>query len=347
MGFTGVISPRNKWSGMGPLRGRLCRFGLQSSPPKSKLLMLDPPGARDIMTFFVDVVSPIQNEDLRKKQPEPEFISSTLRKFLISKERYIHHWCGVCVRKRTNCIYLLLKNLGGFSSDRHSFIFRGFYFYFFPNSVSFGVFSHSKGLGAKWHVCLLGVLCSKWLSPLRSPKLFCTFGSESPGHFGVNSCCFRKGSVEVSPNNSLHLSFKWQLLHKKFSGGFRQLCFAFISQSSPGVEVAWIVDISQPYKSSPQRTTHHVVAVGVFFGLIQVGWPKCHLFDRWSVSPPGHLEWEEHGKRNQNFRGRFDDLIDDFSSTQIHSLLFWQQKNSGLYIYIYIVVVLQKLQKQS
>ena len=48
----------------------------------------------------------------------------------------------------------------------------------------------------------------------------------------------------------------------------RQLCFTFISQSPPGVEVAWIVDMSQPYKSSPQKTTHHDVAVGVFFGLI-------------------------------------------------------------------------------
>ncbi len=26
--------------------------------------------------------------------------------------------------------------------------------------------------------------------------------------------------------------------------------------------------MSHPYKSSPQKTTHHVVAVGVFFGLI-------------------------------------------------------------------------------
>ena len=51
-------------------------------------------------------------------------------------------------------------------------------------------------------------------------------------------------------------------------GGFRRLCFTFISQSSPGVEVARIVDMSHPYKSSPQKMAYHVVAVGIFFGRI-------------------------------------------------------------------------------
>ena len=50
-------------------------------------------------------------------------------------------------------------------------------FLFLANSVSFGAFSHSNGLGAKWHICLL------W----------------------ANGYCFRKGSVEVSANYSLHL----------------------------------------------------------------------------------------------------------------------------------------------
>ena len=49
------------------------------------------------------------------------------------------------------------------------------------NSVSFGVFSHSKGLGAKWHVCLLG--------------FFAAIGFRLP-----------KGSLECSPNSSLHWS---------------------------------------------------------------------------------------------------------------------------------------------
>ena len=77
---------------------------------------------------------------------------------------------------------------------------------FFPNSVSFGVFSHSKG-----------VLCSKWLSPPKRffgvfPKQFFTFVSQSPAVFWANGCCFRKGSVEGSANYSLHLSPK--LLYK-------------------------------------------------------------------------------------------------------------------------------------
>ena len=127
--------------------------------------------------------------------------------------------------------------------------------FFFPNSNSFGVFSHSKGFGAKWHVCVLGFFL-KWLSPPKRffgvfPKLFCTFVSESPAVFGgkwlwlqkrfcgpptilyiclPNGCCFIKSSLE-----SLR----------------RQLRFIFISQS-PGGKAAWIVDMSQPYKCSPQ-----------------------------------------------------------------------------------------------
>ena len=83
----------------------------------------------------------------------------------------------------------------------------------------------------------------QWLSPPKRffgvfPKLLCTFVSECPAVFGVNGCCFRKGSVEGSANYSLHLSPKWLLLHRKFFGGFRQLCFSFTSQSPPGVKVA-------------------------------------------------------------------------------------------------------------
>ena len=77
---------------------------------------------------------------------------------------------------------------------------------FFPNSVSFGVFSRSKG-----------VLCSKWLSPPKRffgvfPKQFFTFVSQCPAVFWANGCCFRKASVEGSANYSLHLSPK--LLYK-------------------------------------------------------------------------------------------------------------------------------------
>ena len=63
-------------------------------------------------------------------------------------------------------------------------------FAFFLNRVSFGVFSHSKGLAAKWHVCLLGF-------------------------FAANGFRLPKGSLECSPNSSLHwphglLRFSWQ-----------------------------------------------------------------------------------------------------------------------------------------
>ena len=40
-----------------------------------------------------------------------------------------------------------------------------------------------------------------------------------------------------------------------------------------GSKLCGVVDMSQQYKSSPQKTTHHVVAVGVFFaGLLHGGW---------------------------------------------------------------------------
>ena len=64
--------------------------------------------------------------------------------------------------------------------------------------------------------------------------------------FAANRFRLPKGSLECSPQNSLHLSHillrfffrKWLLLQKRFSGGFRQLCFTFISQCPPGVKVA-------------------------------------------------------------------------------------------------------------
>ena len=94
---------------------------------------------------------------------------------------------------------------------------------------------------------LSGVLCANGFrlpKGFLEPQTVCTFVSASPAVFGVNGCCFRKGSVEGS---ALHLS-----------------------PSPPGVKVAWIVDMSrsQLYKSSPQKTTHHVVAVGVVFRTI-------------------------------------------------------------------------------
>ena len=47
------------------------------------------------------------------------------------------------------------------------------------------------------------------------PKLFCNYICFRV----VNRCCLRKGSVEGSPNYSLHLSPKWLLLHKNYLEG--------------------------------------------------------------------------------------------------------------------------------
>ena len=142
----------------------------------------------------------------------------------------------------------------------------------FPNSVSFRAFRHSKGLGAKWHVCLLGFFAA---NGFRLPKGSLECSPNSSLHwshsllqfFLANGCYFRKGSVEGSANYSLHLSPEWLLLHKSSLEGSANCALHFISQSPPGVKVAWVVDMSHSYKSSPQKTTHHVVAVGVFFGL--------------------------------------------------------------------------------
>ncbi len=51
-----------------------------------------------------------------------------------------------------------------------------------PDSVSFGVFSHSKGLGANWHASFVGF-------------------------FGANGFCLRKGSVE-GPSTVLYICLR-------------------------------------------------------------------------------------------------------------------------------------------
>ena len=125
----------------------------------------------------------------------------------------------------------------------------------------------------------LGVLCSKWLSPPRRffgvlPKQFFTLVSQSPAVFWANGCCFRKGFVEGSAKYSLHLSPKWLLLHKKFFGGFCQLCFTFtyLPVSSWGIlgsklrELLTCLTNTNPVR---RKTTHHVVAFGYSLGLFQ------------------------------------------------------------------------------
>ena len=124
-------------------------------------------------------------------------VSPRLRKF-----RYLSGLLGqICLGPPKGCVegsLSLLQNVKLVSQFLNSF------FAFFPNSISFGVFSHSKGLGAKWHVCLLGF-------------------------FAANGFCLPKGSLEIFGVSCGFLG-KWLLLQKRFCGGFRQLFFTFVSQ---------------------------------------------------------------------------------------------------------------------
>ena len=84
---------------------------------------------------------------------------------------------------------------------------------FFPNSVSFGVFSHNKGLGANWHICFLG---------------FCGAGCVG-------------GFPQTFVSQSLGTMAKVLLLQKGSFGGFPQLFSTLVSQSPTQLGVAWIV----------------------------------------------------------------------------------------------------------
>ena len=142
----------------------------------------------------------------------------------------------------------------------------------FPNSNSF---SHSKGFRAE---LLSG---SPWFSgadPCWAAKRFCgrfdqgsakvpprscqgstTVSSRFHQGFAEfvlprfhiclsNDCCFRKGSLlRGSANCSLHLTPSLVLGSK-----LHEL----------------LTCLTHTYTSNPQKTTHHVVAVGVFFGFI-------------------------------------------------------------------------------
>ena len=121
---------------------------------------------------------------------------------------------------------------------------------FSANSLSFGVFSHSKRSWGKMTRFFWGSL--QQMASASQKVLWSV--PQTVLYIGLTVC---RGFF-----------CKWLLLQKRFCGGVCQLCFTFISQSPPGVKVAWIVDMSHPYKSRPQKTTHDVVAVGVFFGLV-------------------------------------------------------------------------------
>ena len=86
--------------------------------------------------------------------------------------------------------------------------------YFSPTDLALGFFSHSKGLGAKWNVCLLGF-------------------------FWANGCHLRNGSVETFVSHSLAALWgTWLLLQKRFFEGFPQLFSTFVSQAPTRLSVA-------------------------------------------------------------------------------------------------------------
>ena len=129
------------------------------------------------------------------------------------------------------------------------------FWHFSLKVIALGSSAIVKVLGQNDTFCLLGFFAQM---AFASQKVFgehCFVHSSQslPRFFGVNGCCFRKGSVEGSPNYSLHLSPKWLCFIKSSLERSANCAFyTFISQS-PGVKVAWIVDMSQPYKSSPQK----------------------------------------------------------------------------------------------
>ena len=108
---------------------------------------------------------------------------------------------------------------------------------------------------------------------LWSPKLFCTFVSESPADFGVNGYCFRKGSLEGSPT----------------------VRYIYLPVSSWGRRCmnCWHV-------STIHIQSHHVVAVGVFFGPILFPLFQSYLLGGVTVSATLRLR---HHKRRITLSG--------------------------------------------
>ena len=123
---------------------------------------------------------------------------------------------------------------------------------FFPNSVSFGVFSHNKGSWGQLTYLFFG---------------FCGAGCVG-------------GFPQTFVSQSLGTMAKVLLLQKGSFGGFPQLFSTLVSQSPTQLGVAWIV--GTPYTST-QKKINPVVAAGLFSGLIFIpqplqmkGWPKLY-----------------------------------------------------------------------
>ena len=110
--------------------------------------------------------------------------------------------------------------------------------------------------------CVLG---STWPSPPKrffecSPNSYFHWSHSLLRFFWAN---FRKGSVQGSADHSSHLSPTGMLLHSNSLEGSANFAL-HLSQSRVN---CWHVS---PMEIQSGETTHHVVAVGVFFGLISL-----------------------------------------------------------------------------
>ena len=120
-----------------------------------------------------------------------------------------------------------------------------------------------------------GFLCSNSIcfSPKRFfgvfTKLFFTFVSERPAVFGMNGYCFRKGSVDGPPNDFCSSSPNGYWFIKGSLEDFANCPLHFILSLFPGSKFIELWT-SQPYKSSPQKKLHHVLAVDYSFTYICV-----------------------------------------------------------------------------
>ena len=111
---------------------------------------------------------------------------------------------------------------------------------FFPNNISFGVFGHSKGVGAKWHVCLLGFF-GFWGKWLLIQNRFCAEkgGPRFSTFFSQAAVASEKAFWEVLPTALIS-----------------------VSQSPFGAKATWNLDIFHPYPSTLQKTIHRIITVG-------------------------------------------------------------------------------------
>ena len=116
------------------------------------------------------------------------------------------------------------------------------------------------------------VLGSTWLSPPKRffevfPKRFSPFVSQSPAVFLGKWLLLQKRFCAGFRRQFFTFVSQRDAAAFKFFGRFRQPCFKCISQSSPGAKVAWIVDMSHPCKSSPQKPPIMLLLLGHSLGL--------------------------------------------------------------------------------